>query len=289
MATQNDVSKALSTTENTSLQDLIEKSVKELSRALPSHLKPERLVRIALTCIRLNPKLGNCTPASFLGALFTSAQLGVEPVAKRAYILPFNNKRKKLDGTWHTVLEAQFILGYPGIVDLFYRHEKSVKLAWGVRKEKDNFSYELGTEAFLKHIPSDGDRGKIIGYYVIAELKNSGKMFHYMTFDECIEHGKKHSKTFDNKTGKFYDSSPWLDDQDSMCLKTVFIQLSKLLPLSIELQSAIQIDETSREYRHGIDNALDLPSTTNWDKKEDAKLIETSKKEAEQAFDGIEP
>jgi hypothetical protein len=35
----------------TSLQALIEKSTKELGRALPSHLSPERLVRIALTCI----------------------------------------------------------------------------------------------------------------------------------------------------------------------------------------------------------------------------------------------
>jgi recombination protein RecT len=288
MATQTDANKALSTTENTGLQELIEKSSKELSRALPSHLKPERLVRIALTCIRLNPELGKCTPASFLGALFTSAQLGVEPIAGRAYILPFNNKRKKPDNTWHTLKEAQFIMGYRGLVDLFYRHEKSVKLAWGVRKEKDNFQIELGTNAYLKHIPFDGERGKTIGYYVIAELQNGGKMFHYMTELECIEHGMKHSKTYDRKTNNFYEQSPWFKDPESMCLKTVLIQLSKLLPLSIELQSAIQADETSRDYRPGVDNALDLPSVTNWD-KEEVKQIEETKKEAEQSFDGIEP
>jgi recombinational DNA repair protein RecT len=49
-----------------------------------------------------------------------------------------------------------------------------------------------------------------------------------------------------------------------MCLKTVLIQLAKLLPLSVELQRALGADETSREYRSGIEDALDLPDTTAW-------------------------
>jgi recombination protein RecT len=75
-----------------------------------------------------------------------------------------------------------------------------------------------------------------------------------------MAHGRQHSKTFDAKTGQFYPASPWAKEPDAMCLKTVLIQLAKLLPLSIELQRAISADETSREYREGIDDALDIPA-----------------------------
>ena len=86
------------------IRTLIQKSAVELGKALPSHMNPERLVRIALTTLRLNPELYNCSPESFLGALFQSAQLGLEPnIEGQAYILPFNNRRKQPDGAWRTV------------------------------------------------------------------------------------------------------------------------------------------------------------------------------------------
>lgn len=253
-----------------SLKDLIEESAKELGRALPDHLKPERLVRIALTCIRQNPDLSKCTPESFLGALFTAAQLGVEPIAGRAYLLPFNNSKKKPDGSWHTVKEAQFIMGYKGLVDLFYRHEKAVNLDWGVIKEGDFFTFTKGTEPVLKHEFNENlrPRGATTGYWVMANLINGGKPFHYMTVQECLEHAKKHSKTWDKKSDNFYPSSPWAKDFDSMALKTVLIQLCKILPLSIEMQRAIENDESSRDFRKGIDNVLDIPSQTEWDQVE---------------------
>src|SRR6266550_1040351 len=100
------------------LRSMIKQAAAELALALPEHMRAERLVRIALTNIRQVAELANCTPESFLGALFTTAQLGIEPIAGRAYILPFYNSKKKSDGTWHKVLEAQFVMGYRGLAEL---------------------------------------------------------------------------------------------------------------------------------------------------------------------------
>jgi len=286
MATTETVKNALANTQTRDLKSLIESSVKELGRALPDHLKPERLVRIALTCVRLNPELAKCTPESFLGALFTSAQLGVEPIAGRAYILPFWNNRKQPDGSWKKILEAQFMMGYRGVADLFYRHEKAVQLDWGVVHKNDDFQYEYGTEARLKHIPAQRDRGPVTHYYVVGTLNGGGKPFMVMSYADCLEHGKKHSKTYDKKTGSFFNSSPWVTAEDSMCLKTVLIQLAKLLPLSVDLQRAIAADETSREYRRGIDDALDPPDNTVWNQVE-AQANEKIEKEL--TNDAIEP
>lgn len=260
------------------MQELIIKASKELAKSLPKHMRPERIIQMYLTCIRQNPELAQCTPESILGGLFTSAQLGLEFVAGNAFLLPFSNSRKvgidaKGDPIFKKVREAQFIIGYRGLGNLFYRHEKSVQLAWGAVHEKDDFAYEYGTNAYLKHIPSqEKDRGKVKGFYVIATLQNGGRPFQYMSYEDCIEHGKKHSKTYIKKNNKetgqpygFMASSPWITNTEAMCLKTVFIQLSKLLPLSIELQQAISIDETSREYKEGIKNAFEFRDTTNWE------------------------
>ncbi len=282
MASQEEVKKNLAKTEKKSLRQLIEESAKELDRALPEHMNPERLVRIALTCIKMNPTLANCTSHSFLGALFTSAQLGLEPIAGRAYLIPFNNKRQ-LYGKWMTLKEVQFVIGYRGLVELFFRHDKAVSLNWGTVKQNDVFEYELGTNSYISHKPNKGDRGDTIGYYVIATLANGGKPFMYQTLDECMEHGKKHSKTFIYKQydkekkkmvecdGHFVPSSPWLTNTDSMCLKTVLKMLSKLMPLSVDLQRAIQVDETSRDYRKGVKDALEMPDTTKWLEDKESK------------------
>lgn len=246
------------------LADLINASAKELGRALQDQMRGDRFARIALTNIRLNPKLLQCTPESFLGALFTAAALDLEPVAGRAYLIPFNNSRKKPDGTWHKVLECQFVMGYKGVADLFYRHEKSLMLNWGVVKQGDDFEYVLGTGAYLRHIPSKEPNAKIAGYWVMAELRGGSKPFMYMTADECMAHGREHSKTYDKKKSDFFDDSPWKTSPESMCLKTVLIQLAKVLPLSVDVQRALEADETSREFKKGIESALDLPNNTNW-------------------------
>jgi len=225
-------------------------------------MRPERLVRIALTCIRQTPELAQCNPASFVGALLVSAQMGLEPMAGRAYILPFWNSRANRK-------DAQFILGYRGISELFYRHAKAINFNWGIVHKNDEFEFEYGTNANLRHRFGLGERGEVIGYYVIAELQGGAKPFLVMSKEDCLEHGKRHSKTYDIKTNQFNSRSPWFTDPDAMCLKTVLIQLSKVLPLSVELQKAIQADETSREYREGIDDALDIPAQDWQDKPQD--------------------
>ena len=228
-----------------SIETMVKNSMKTLGEALPSHMNAERLVRIALTTMRLNPDLYKCSPDSFIGALFQSAQLGLEPnVEGQAYIIPFNNNRKDRNGNWVKVKEAQFQIGYKGFIELFYRHANAVSLDVQEVRENDRFDYQYGTEAYIKHSPKLGDRGNVIGYYAIAKMKGGANVFHVMSLEECIEHGKKHSKCWDSKSGAFYKNTPWATNTSAMCKKTVLIQLMKLLPKSVELQKAVAMDAT---------------------------------------------
>ena len=257
----------------------IRNQIGELGNALPSFISPERFVRVAVTAVRLNPKLGECTQASFLGALFQAAQLGLEPnVEGQAYLIPYSNT-KYVNGRKTKVLEAQFQIGYKGYIELFYRHGAALTIDMHTVYENDKFEYQYGTNGYIKHCPVLTDRGKPIAYYANATLRNGGTAFKVMSKEECIEHGKTHSKCYitmewsdlENKYVKvdepyFEPSSPWAKDLNAMCKKTVLIQLAKVLPKSVELQKAIAMDSTTKS-RISTD-MFEIQDETNWNDKD---------------------
>lgn len=239
-----------------SIKQIIEAQVNELKKCLPSDITPERMCRIALNNYRQNPKLADCTPESFIAALFMSAQLGLEPgVGGQAYLIPYNQS-KKINGQWVSVMNVNFQIGYQGLVKLFYRNVNASILEMQKVCENDKFDYQLGTDGYIKHTPALKDRGEVIAYYAIAKMKDGNSSFKIMSKEECIEHGKKHSKSFAD------GSSPWQTEPDAMCMKTVLIQLLKTMPKSITIQEALSMDNTTK--LSVSENMLDVKDVTEW-------------------------
>ena len=75
----------------TTMQAYIRQMEGEIRKALPAVMTPERFTRIILSALSSNPSLAQTTPQSFLGAMMTAAQLGVEPNTPlgQAYLIPF--------------------------------------------------------------------------------------------------------------------------------------------------------------------------------------------------------
>ena len=62
----------------------------QMEDALPRHMTPDRMARIALTQLRINKKLFDCTAQSFYGSLMAASQLGLEPgVNGQCYLIPY--------------------------------------------------------------------------------------------------------------------------------------------------------------------------------------------------------
>mgnify|MGYP000090093164 CR=1 FL=1 len=86
------------------------------------YLTPERMLRLCVMAVKKTPKLAQCDPQTVLGAMMTSAALGLEPntVQQQAFLIPYNTRRK-VGNEWVDHLECQFQIGYRGFLTLMHR------------------------------------------------------------------------------------------------------------------------------------------------------------------------
>lgn len=216
----------------------------QMALALPKHVTADRLARIALTEIRKVPKLAQCDQTSFLGAIMQCAALGLEPggALGHCYLIPFENRRQNRT-------EVQFIVGYRGMLDLARRSGQIQSLEARTVHARDHFEVELGLESSMVHKPdwTAADRGPLTFVYAVAKLKDGGVQFEVMGRAE-IEAIRDKSQGY--STAKRYAkdgviNSPWASHFEEMAKKTVIRRLFKYLPVSIEMQQAVGMDEQS--------------------------------------------
>lgn len=226
---------------DTSLKGLIKAMEPEIKKALPSVITPERFTRMVFTALSSTPKLQQCTPQSFLGAMMQAAQLGLEPNTPlgQAYLIPYGDS-------------CQFQLGYKGLLDLAYRSGEIKDIQAHEVHENDEFEYELGLEPKLKHIPAKSNRGSVTMYYAVWHTKTGGYGFEVMSYEDVLEFAQKKSKSFHN--------GPWQTDFDSMAKKTVLKQALKYAPIATDFVKAVAADETVKS--HITANMEDEPDET---------------------------
>lgn len=214
---------------------LIQAMTPELARALPKHMTGERMARIVLTAIRINPKLAECTQASFLGCVLSCAVVGLEPNTPLglAYLIP--RKNNKAGGR----LECTLQLGYQGMVDLAGRAGANV-YAYAVR-QGDDFRYQLGSDPQIWHVPSEAaDRltKQITHAYAVAVAQDGRKNFTVLTIAE-VEARRARSAAA--------NEGPWITDYEAMCCKTAVRAHFRWMPKQTEratiLAQGVALDE----------------------------------------------
>lgn len=228
---QNATAKPLAVAGKPSMQQYIKQMESEIKKALPSVLTPERFTRIVLSALSSNTKLAETTPQSFLGAMMTAAQLGMEPNTPlgQAYLLPYWNGR-------NNCYECQFQLGYKGLLDLAYRSGDISVVQSQVVYENDEFSYSYGLEPELKHIPAKAERGDPTHVYAVFRTKSDGYGYEVASIEDIRTHAQRYSKSFGN--------GPWQTNFEEMAKKTVLKRVLKYAPLKSEFVRKLVQDET---------------------------------------------
>jgi recombination protein RecT len=202
-------------------QDLASRKQAVASR-LPSHIDPDRFIRIAVTAAAKNPKILDCSRDSILMSIYQACELGLEPggALGEGYLVPYGNT-------------CQFIPGYRGLISLARRSGQIISIEAHAVYEVDEFVVEFGLEPKLIHKPTlKTERGEVTAFYAIARIVGGGIQHDYMTKAD-VDAIRKRSRAA--------SSGPWVTDYNEMGKKTVIRRLFKSLPVSVELCRALEL------------------------------------------------
>lgn len=212
-----------------SLQREHEKAIKNFFRG--DNERVMKFMSSVVYSLKKTPKLVECDKTTLINAFMTCAEYELYPsnVSGEAYVLPY----KKGD-----VLEAQFQLGYQGVITLLYRAGMQ-SINADIVYEKDEFDYQSGLNPTLIHRPKVfEDRGKPIGVYAVATLPSGERAFKVLGEKDVMKF-KEFSKS---KNSEYSPWNPKNDPELSMWRKTAIKQLAKFLPKNSQVFEAFEKD-----------------------------------------------
>jgi recombination protein RecT len=219
-----------------SIGELLKANKGKMLAALPRHITPDRMIRVAMNCIAKNPALLDCTPQSLFACITEAATYGWElgGILGHAYLVPFKQT-------------CTLIPGYKGLIDLCRRSGQISTIALESVYASDQFSYSLGLSPDIKHVPSDHPdrtRQPIVYTYCVIRLKDGGHQLSVWSTAQVNAHKEQYSKGWawaENgrppSGGK--KDSPWHTAWPTMAKKTVVRDMIArgLVPMSPEFRN----------------------------------------------------
>jgi len=247
------------------LQGLLEKYKNQIAVALPRHMTPERMIRVALTAANSTFGLAECEPVTIAAAVVQASILGLEPssVLGEAYLVPFWNSKTRRK-------ECQLIPGYLGLIKLARNSDQVSIIDAQIVYTNDEFEFHKGSDVYWKHKwARTGERGDPEGVWAGYVLKDGSKNFEYWTIEQIERHRDRYSKGAFDKDGKL--TGAWRDSPEWMYKKTVLRQVIKLMPKSVEMATALALDERADV---GVGQVFDaVPLELQPDRVEEADML----------------
>lgn len=220
------------------LEGVFRQNLSAMAKVVPRTMgDPSRLLRIAYNNVAYDTNLLECTAtpvgmASIFGGIVEALKLGlmIGGPMQEAWLIPFKDNKAGAK-------VATLIIGYQGYRNILDRGKSVIDLHPVAVHAGDEFSFELGSRPFVRHIPklTAAERRELIAVYACAHLPRGGLQIEVMGKDEVDDHRKK------SRAGS---SGPWVDFYEAMALKTVIRKIAKYLPKSSEiLARALDLDQ----------------------------------------------
>ncbi len=217
--------KGMPTTRINEILDTYKDSLKNL---MNSPERAARMIQIMSTSIKRNPQLQECSPSSIIGGMLQAAMLNLDfnPSLGLCYLVPYGK-------------EAQFQLGYRGMITLAHRSKEILEIYAEVVYEDDEFYIEYGLNRVLTHVPKFlhiGNSEKIKYVYAVAKTKDGGTFYTVLSKPQ-IEALRKRSPM-----QKFKMNGAWATDYGEMAKAKAIKQLFKYLPSNAEYNYSVFTD-----------------------------------------------
>lgn len=191
-----------------------------LTRAIPTHIKPDRMLRVVLTALRANPALGRCQQASVIGSILQLVALGLEPNTPLglAYLVPFRGV-------------CTPIIGYKGMIELAYRSGRIRMLDANVAREGDAFSHHYSFEPDFQYERKAPLTARLTHAWCWGTTTDGGRFLQVLNAEDIAA---RKARSAANNSG----NSPWRTDEAAMWRKTAIRAAQWRLPQSPEMQRA---------------------------------------------------
>ncbi len=257
---------------------------------------PQFLASI-VSAVRGNKELSKADPTSVMAAAMIAAtlDLDINPNLGFAAIVPYKNNKKDANGNWTSTPEAQFQMMTKGYVQLAlrsgqYRNLNVTEIYQDEFKGEDIISGEVIVDPVADGDRSHGRTSNIVGYVAYLEFVNGFRKTVYWSMEKILNHAKKFSKSWDQKTNRFYRGSAWDAHYEAMCKKTVLKNaLSSWGILSTQMQQAIVSDNgifkdlDSDEFEYP-ENSNELEDNSSPPPSEDDENSDTTFEEGNNGF-----
>jgi recombination protein RecT len=195
-------------------------SLPEIAQNLPSTISPDKFRNVVVTAANMSPDLLTADRRSLLGACVKCAADGLVPDGREAALVLMGGK-------------VSYMPMIAGILKRARNSGEIAALVVQVVHQNDKFTWRpCDPERPIEH-ETPGlmeDRGKPVGAYAIARLKDGSTMAEVMNKDE-IEKVRSVSRAKGN--------GPWVQWWDQMARKTVMRRLSKYLPMDAAPMEAL--------------------------------------------------
>lgn len=230
---------------------MVEQYKADLAMVMPSHVKPDTFVRLAVSVLRRDRNLAQAAmnnPGALMGALMEAARLGLDPGTEQYYLTP-----RKVKGR----MEVQGIRGYQGEIELMYRAGAISSVVVEVVRQNDVFRYTPGRDERPQHeIDWDAsDRGPLRLVYAYAVMKDGATSKVVVLNRAQVMAAKAMSSGADSAY------SPWQRHEESMWMKTAAHRLTKWVPTSAEyLREQLRAKaEVAAEAQPGVFHRIEHP------------------------------
>lgn len=204
------------------VRDAITKMTPQFKAALPTHVSPEKFVRVVMTAIQMTPALLEADRRTLFSAAMRASQMGLLPDGREGAIVTFGK-------------QCQFMPMMGGILKMLRNSGELASIDAQLVHQNDKFTYRPGFDLVPLHEPDwFGDRGAVIGVYCVAKMKDGAAYVEVMSKAQ-VEKVREVSRSKGN--------GPWVQWWDEMARKTVVRRLAKRLPMSTDMDPSLMADD----------------------------------------------
>ena len=194
---------------------------------LPKKIDLDKFMNTVVGAVQSNPDLLKCDKASIYAACQKAAQDGLLLDGREAALVKFGPA-------------CQYMPMVNGVLKKMRNSGEISTISAQTVHENDAFSFNPAMEDAPNHKPDwFGNRGKMIGVYAIAKMKDGGTVVEIMN-QEQLDKVRSVSRAGNDKDGN--PMGIWKKWPDEMAKKSVLRRISKYLPSSADAQQMFTHD-----------------------------------------------